>query len=99
MKLPKSFWITFSSVAVVLAGCGVPRPDTDLCVVNAEAGYQICYNLKLDYDNSGKRKPDAQPHFKPATTINDLNRNICTDPEGFGNLKAYINELRKRKGK
>lgn len=79
-----------------LAGCStIPRPDTDLCSVNAGAEYQRCYNLKRDYTNEGVRKPDAQPVFKPAHTIADLDKNFCTDPQGMANLLIYIQELRK----
>lgn len=77
------------------SGCGVPRPDTDLCVVNAEANHLICFNMLHDYDKNGKLKKDAQPKFKPANTVQDLNKNICTDPDGFANLKAYMKKLQR----
>lgn len=80
----------------ILTSCAtVPRPDTDLCVVNAEGPYQMCFNMKSDYKSDGKLKPDAKPKYKPALTVMDLNKNICTDPDGFANLRAYITKLRK----
>lgn len=83
-------WIICS----IFSGCGIPRPDSDLCVVNAPGQYQICYNLKRDYDSKGRRKPDAKPFFKPAHTIEDLNKNISMDPDSFARLKAYVNKLK-----
>lgn len=75
-------------------GCSIQRPDTDLCVVNAPDRHQKCYNLKKDYNDDGKLNPSAKPTFKPAVTVEDLNKNICTDPDGFANLKTYVKELR-----
>jgi hypothetical protein len=91
MKLLIVLLITSS---VVVSCANVERPDTDLCVVNAPAGHQKCYNLKRDYNNDGKRRKDAAPKFKPAKSIDDLNKSICTDADGFANLKAFVNELR-----
>lgn len=96
MKLQKKLLMAFEVgiVCTLSSGCGVPRPDTDLCVVNAEAGHQTCFNLLKDYDSKGQFKPGTKPHFKPAATVADLNKNICTDPDGWANLKIYIKQLR-----
>jgi hypothetical protein len=92
-KLP-----TLLLTACSLAACGVPRPDTDLCVVNAEAKHRKCYNLSRDYDDDGLLIPGAVPSFRPAVSVDDLNKNICTDPDGWANLKAYIKKLRETMG-
>lgn len=87
--------IFFATFSLFSAGCGsIKRPNTDICVVNEPGGYQICYNLYRDYNSNGQRKPDAKPFYKPAKTVSDLNKNICTDPQGFANLLIYISQLR-----
>lgn len=78
--------------------CGVPRPDTEICVVNVPGGYQKCYNMHDDYDDAGRLKKDATPLLKPVATLDDLNKNICTDIDGFTNLKIYINLLKVKSG-
>ena len=89
IKLLTTFLIIFE------VGCvTVQRPDTDLCVVNAGAGHLKCYNMKKDFDDQGNRKPDAAATFKPAKTVDDLNKFVCTDLQGFENLKIYLNELK-----
>lgn len=80
--------------SLLLVGCDVPRPNTDLCGVNAQKLERRCYNLKTDYDRDGNRKPNAKPKIKPARDVYDLDRNFCTDPDGFAELKAYIKKLR-----
>lgn len=79
-------------------GCGVPRPNTDLCVVNAPAGHQKCYNMNRDYDSNGQLLPNAVPSFKPAVVVEHLNKNICIDPDGWANLKAYISVVKDKCG-
>jgi hypothetical protein len=81
---------------VVLSGCGsVERPDTDMCVVNVPGEYLYCYNLKRDYTDEGVRKKEALPTYRPLKVLNDVNKYTCTDPQGMGNLKVYIKELKK----
>ena len=76
-------------------GCAnIPKPDTNLCIVNALAHNQKCYNLLRDYDDDGRLFATAKPLYKPANTIEDLNKNACTDPDGLANLKAFIKLLR-----
>ncbi len=91
MRLSTTLLISFS-----LSACGVPKPDTDICGVNSEANHKLCYNLKKDYDNNGNRKPDAKPKVVEIQSLHDLNKNICTDPDGFENLLAYIKEMREK---
>lgn len=80
--------------SILVTGCAIARPNTDMCVVNAKAQHEKCYNLNRDYDNNGKLNPSAKPLFKPAVTVLDLDKNVCTDPDGWSNVKAYIRELR-----
>lgn len=85
--------ITLLMISNFLA-CAIPRPDTELCVVNAPGLTRKCFNLRDDYDDNGKLKPDASPLYLDTVTVQDLNKNVCTDPDGLANLKAYIKELR-----
>ncbi len=78
----------------LLVGCGIPRPDTTLYIVNAPGKVLRGYNLKNDYDDSGTLKPGAKPTLKNAETIDDVNKYACTDPQGFANLKAYVATVR-----
>ena len=85
------FWISFS---LFVSGCGVPRPDTDLCVLNAQGQYAYCFNLKEDYDSSGRLKKKATPEIRPIISLHDLDKHVFTDAQGFGNLKAYVNDVK-----
>jgi hypothetical protein len=81
--------------SLLLIGCAsVPRPNTDICIVNAPAKHRKCYNLLKDYDDEGNLKPGAAASYKPASKIEDLNKNATTDPKGLANLKAYLRKLR-----
>lgn len=77
-----------------LLGCDIDRPNTDICVVNSPGQHQKCYNIQKDYNDDGTIKGDAKPIYKPAATVEDLNKNICTNPDGWANLKAYMKKLR-----
>lgn len=80
-----------------LSACaGVGRPDTDLCVVNAAFDEIECYNLREDYSEEGKLKPGAKVEVKDILSLSDLDKHVCTTPDGFAELKAYINLLRDR---
>jgi hypothetical protein len=82
-------------VSFSLFSCAqIDRPDTDLCVVNAPGKKLTCFNLKRDYDKDGNLKSDAKPVFKPAPTIESVNKHIITDPQGYARLRAYIRTLR-----
>lgn len=86
--------------SIIFSGCGVPRPDTDLCVFNTELLYKYCYNLKSDYNNEGKRRSDAKAkvirYGDAQEMFREMDKTVGTDPQGFGNLKNYVNELIKR---
>ncbi len=88
--------ITLSVLSFACAS--IPRPDTDMCVVNAPMKHQKCYNLNRDYDSSGNLNAGAVPTYKPAVVVEDLNKNITTDADGWAHLKAYIRELRRKAG-
>lgn len=80
-------------------GCNdVTRPDTDVCLVNAQLLHETCYNLLRDYNDDGTLKPDAKPivrqYVDAAAMLGALNKGIRTDPDGWAHLKAYIRELR-----
>lgn len=89
----KMLLMAFSLLA---SGCGIQRPDTDICIVNAPNKVRKCYNMRKDYTNEGKIKADAKPFYKPANTVDDLNKVLTVDNDhnGIENLKIYINELR-----
>lgn len=72
----------------------VPRPDTNVGVVNAGFHQVKGYNLSTDYDDNGNLNPSAKPFIHPANSVSDLDKNVCTDPQGWANLKAYIRMLR-----
>ncbi len=87
--------LLLTALELCLVSCStVPRPDTDIGVVNAIDHHVKSYNLSTDYDDQGNLLPSAVPKYRPALTVDDLNKNICTDPQGWANLKAYIRELR-----
>lgn len=81
-------------------GCAsIPRPDTDLCGINAASDngavpHKRCYNIKKDYDDNGNRKSSAVPKIVPLASLMDLNKNMCTDPKGYENLLVTIKNLR-----
>lgn len=86
-----TFWISFS---VLLSGCaGIPRPNTDLCIVNAPAHEMRCYNMEKDYDNKGNRKLDAEPQTKFIDGLGNLDKHLCLDPDSTANLKAYLRKI------
>lgn len=72
----------------------IPKPNTDLCVINAPGQHLSCWNLKTDYNDNGQIKPGVKPKIKVANSLNDVNKFIVTDPDGFAELKAYIKLLR-----
>ncbi len=80
-----------------LSACStVPRPDTNIGVVNNELHKIGGYNLLKDYDDNGNLNPNATPWTRPVNSAADLDKNICTDPDGWANLKAYIRMLREQ---
>ena len=81
---------------MVCSGCNtVPRPDTDICVINAENMQRECFNMARDYDSEGNILPSAVPTFIPVRVLADLDKGIWIDSSmSWPNLKVYINELR-----
>lgn len=82
-----------------LSACGIPRPDADLCIVNAPNQNRKCYNLKRDYNADGSLRPGAKPTYRPNATIEDLNKSLVLDspdgfPEGIARMKAWVRKLR-----
>jgi hypothetical protein len=56
-----------------------------------------CYNLSRDYDSNGVLLPTAVMTFKPATTIQDMDKTVSMDAEkSWPNTKAYIATLKAR---
>lgn len=92
----KMRWIIFSALLALTACNEVKRPDTDLCVLNTFASppHGTCFNLLRDYNDDGTRKRNAQPTIKIVNTIADINKVIYTDPQGWANFKAYVNQLK-----
>lgn len=99
--------LTALLIAGSLAGCGVPRPDADLCIVNAPNLNRKCYNLKRDYDDDGSLKPGAVPTYRANATVQDLNKALLIDSpfdaehpnpthfeDGIARMKAWVKELR-----
>ncbi len=81
---------------LLLAGCGVPRPDTELCIVNLPAKHLTCYNMSRDYGQDGQLLPGVRAHFMP---IPSLNKYLVIDPTSLGHLKAYLQILREEHSK
>jgi hypothetical protein len=87
-------------VAFSLAGCaGIPKPKTDLCIVNAPNENRKCYAMDKDYDDTGKLKPGAVPVYRKNTALSDLNKFLVIDSptgtiDGQAELKAWLQKLR-----
>lgn len=93
-RLPTTLSLVFS-----LAACGIPRPDADLCIVNAPNKNRKCYNLKRDYRDDGTLRPGAIPTYRPNPTVEELNKSLIIDSadgpeEGIARVKAWIKKLR-----
>lgn len=91
MKQSTKHLIIFSLFS---AGCaGIPRPDTNLCIVNAMEAHKKCYNMKRDYTANGTLKAEAEPSYTIIEDIKDLDKHLCIDPDGTAKLKAYLRKL------
>src|ERR1019366_3139289 len=83
---------------LLFSGCGINRPDTNICIVNAPAKNRKCYNLLRDYDDTGALKKGAVPQYRANLTIDDLNKALIIDPvvpannQGIANLNAWIQD-------
>lgn len=86
----------------LLAGCaGIPRPNTDLCIVNAPNKNRKCHNMATDYDDKGNLIPGKPAIYRANERIEDLNKFLCVDSptgtvDGQTELKAYLAKLRNR---
>jgi hypothetical protein len=85
--------------SLLLAGCNdVPRPNSNICVLNVGALKKTCQNLLTDYDEDGNLKPDAKPSVTIYPTAEamllSLDKSIDTEAAGWANIKAYIRNLR-----
>ena len=110
MKAFIRHWTIFS--LLLLSGCGaIERPNTDLCIINAQAHHRVCYNIRDDYTDEGKLKPDAKPKIRINLSIEDLDKALIVDSpydeenpnpthfeDGLARLKTWIKELREGYG-
>lgn len=97
MRLLMTLLMACSTVAC--AAAPVERPNSDVCLINAEAGHRKCYNMARDYDANGRLKPGVKATYKNNLTITDLNKAVVIDSptgfeDGWARLKTYINQLR-----
>lgn len=83
---------------ILLGACAIPRPRTELCIVNAPAAHSKCYWMDTDYDQNGNLLPGAVAHLLPARTVSDLNKAMmipfAPSGQGIANFKAYVNKLK-----
>jgi hypothetical protein len=86
-----TLWISFS---LLIVGCGIVRPDTNMYIVNSGRSEMRGYNLLHDYDNNGNLKPGVPERVVPLASLDDLNKHTVTDPDGLANLKAYARQVR-----
>lgn len=101
MKLTKLLTTLF--VAFNLAACGaIPKPNTDLCIVNAPDGTthkRKCYNMATDYDDNGVLLATAKPVYRENARVEDLNKFLVIDSptgtvDGQSALSAWVQKLR-----
>lgn len=86
MQRPLMKLIKLVILPLAVSRCAsIERPETDLCVVNAPAMNKKCFSMK---------EPKRVAKYIPLKGLEDLNKNTCIEPEGFGNLKAYLLQLR-----
>jgi hypothetical protein len=82
------------SIFSLVACTSIPRPDANLCGINAKSQTLRCYNLKSDYTDDGTLKPDAKPFIISIKSIQDLNAGVYASPKDFQELKAWVGQLR-----
>lgn len=95
MRHLKALLMVFSFIS----GCAsIPRPNSNLCIVNVPGLRENCLNLKDDYDSLGRIRVGTRFKVKQFSTaeelLNDLNKNTCMDPDSLAELKAFIKKLR-----
>lgn len=98
-KLSMMRAIRLLAACSLLVSCGVPRPNTDVCIVNGPNLNRKCYNLAADYNDDGTLKKGAVATYRPNKTVQDLSKAMVIDsPTGFedglAELKTYIKRLR-----
>jgi hypothetical protein len=82
-------------VLMLLSGCAtVKRPDALICGVNAKGMKLRCYNIKLDFNDDGTRKPGAIPSDIKIKSVHDLNGGIYFSPGDFEKLKVWLSDMR-----
>lgn len=85
----------YAVLLTVFSACSsIPRPDSNIGIINAGAGTISGYNLKNDYDSNGQLLPAAKPWIRTISTLQDLDKNACVDPQSLANLKAYVQDLK-----
>lgn len=97
LKVKKNAIKLLTICLIIFSGCGVDRPDTNICVFNTGLLYKYCYNLKTDYNGDGTRKKTAKPKVTKYKDMPEMSKamdkTIGTDAVGFGNLKTYVQQL------
>jgi hypothetical protein len=83
-----------SSLLIVSAGCSVPRPKGDVCIVDAARSRLLCYDMYNDYDKDGKLKAGAKLRSVPSPESFD--KYLVLDPDATAELKIYMRRLRER---
>ena len=83
-----------SAILIVCAGCSVPRPKGDVCIVDAARSRLLCYDMEKDYDKDGKLKAGAK--LKTKASPGSFDKYLVLDPDATAELKIYIRRLRER---
>lgn len=83
----------------LFACASVPRPDSDIMIVNAAGNKRCGFNLLRDYGSDGHLLPGAKMFCRPNATVQELNKATVIDsstgfPDGLARLKTYIKLLR-----
>jgi hypothetical protein len=87
--------ILWISSLLMITACSVPRPDADICIVDAPRSRLVCYNLKTDYGPSGGLLHEAKPHFKELDNVG-IDKATLVSATDWPRVKAYILKLKQR---
>jgi hypothetical protein len=91
--------MTLLASCSLFSGCGIARPNAYVYGVNVPGLSTRGYNLKSDYNDQMELKKSAKPRVveykNEAEMLIGLNKQICTDPDSFAAIKAYIKKVRK----
>lgn len=98
MRRVKIRWMLLPIMLWILSSCSTlpPRPNSYICVVNARGAHAKCFHMQRDYDEVGNLLESAVPFYMDITKIEDIDKFIIFDAESFGNLKAYVNQLKQK---